>query len=69
MNLVECSKEADVREVDQDGVAFVWYDRLKQVHVGREGEAVTLRVGRRRLTFPARAIPALVKMLAEVLAD
>ncbi len=53
-----------------DELTFVSYGRPTRACVKRERETVVLRIGRKRLTFPVRAVPALIKMLAETaLAD
>jgi hypothetical protein len=48
-----------------DELTFVSYGRPTRACVKREQETVVLRIGRKRLTFPVRAVPALIKMLAE----
>ncbi len=53
-----------------DELTFVSYGRSTRACVKRERETLVLRIGRKRLTFPIRAVPALIKMLAETaLAD
>ena len=53
-----------------DELTFMSYGRPTRACVKRERESVLLRLGRKRLTFPVRAVPALIKMLAETaLAD
>ena len=48
-----------------DELTFVVCNRAMRTHVGRDGEGVVLRIGRRRLTFPVQAVPALIKMIVE----
>jgi len=48
-----------------DQLTFVFYDTERRAQVERDGDAVVLRIGRRRLSFPVAAVPALLKMLAE----
>src|SRR5438128_6825546 len=54
-----CPKEGIMNEL-----TFLLYDRPARASVERDRELVVLRIGRKRLTFPVRAVPALVKMLA-----
>ena len=50
-------------------LTFLLCDRPARASVERDRELVVLRIGRKRLTFPVRAVPALVKMLAETALD
>ena len=51
-----------------DDLQFETRGHLKRAVAVREGDVVVLRVGRRRLEFPVRAVPALLKMLATAVA-
>jgi hypothetical protein len=49
-----------------DDLQFETHGQLKRAVAVREADVVVLRVGRRRLEFPVRTVPALLKMLATV---
>lgn len=51
-----------------DDLEIEAHGRLRKVVAVREADTVVLRMGRRRLEFPVRAVPALLKMLATAVA-